>query len=153
MRRPGKTEGTRLSGSKVFLGAIGIIIVLTAAVAGIWLLIQSQEDSRKSFSVIVASRIIISSDFSSCLIRFANYGNSTDTTRSVLLFYAGARSQETIVRNADPPPSMTILPGETADWDCASSFAGSPPGIKGEAVHVVISAVISRERDSVGYFA
>ncbi len=142
-----------MSGSKVSLGAAAIVLVLTAAVAGTWLLTQSQEGGRKSVSVIVASQVSISSDFSSCLIRFANYGNSTDTTRSVLLFYAIVGSQETIVRNADPPPSLTILPGETADWDCASSFAGGPPGVKGEAVHVVISAVISRERDSVGYFA
>jgi len=125
-----------------------VIVVVTLLVVSV----ESPGRSGKAVPFVVASSIQISRDFTDCSIQFVNEGNATDTVRSVLIFYTPAGSRDAVVRNANPAPSIMILPSGTASWDCAPSLSGSPPGINGEVVHVVISAVISRERDSVGYF-
>ncbi len=129
----------------IFLGIVCLVGVA-------FLVTQPGAGRTKALSTVVASQIEISHDFTECSIVFVNEGNVTDTTRSVLLFYAGAGSAQSIVRNADPSPDLTIAPGGKAAWDCTFSFAGSPAGGEGEPVNVVVSAVISRERATVSSF-
>ncbi len=131
---------------------VALTMVVVGAVGSMASFGSQQIDYRTAGSSIVASRVEISHDFTTCMIQFANEGNLTDTTRSVLLFYVEEGTEETIVRNADPSPSVTIPPGGTVDWNCVASFAGSPPGIPGAAVNAVVSAVVSRERSSYGNF-
>ncbi len=134
------------------VGFVAVIAVVTGFVGSLTVIGSPQVDYRTAGSVIVASQVEISHDFATCTIQFANEGNITDRTRSVLIFYVRGSTGETIVRNADPSPSITIPPGKTADWNCVASFAGSPPGMQGAAVQAVVSAVISRECSSCGNF-
>ncbi len=129
------------------------VVILVVGLVGLAQVPSATEfDYRTAGSRIVAARIEISHDFAECAIQFANEGNLTDTTRSVLLFYVMAGTGVMVVRNANPSPTLTIPPGGTVEWDCTASFAASPPGVKGDAVHAVVSAVMSRERDSAGTF-
>ncbi len=130
--------------------AIFFSIVCLVGVA--FFVTQPQTGFTEPVSTVVATQIMMNHDFTECFIAFANVGSVTDTTRSVLLFYASASGAESVVRNADPPPRLTIAPGGIAAWDCTRSFAGSPAAARGEAVNVVVSAVISRERASVSNF-
>ncbi len=143
-----RLKAPRTPRASVIAVLVLIATVVTAEIA--WSLYRQETGTRSS--KVVASGIGISHDFSTCSIQFVNEGNLSDTTKSVLIFYLMAGTNTTIVRNADPSPSLTLPPGGAAEWDCASSFAGSPQGSEGGAVHVVVSAVVSRERDSVGNF-
>jgi uncharacterized membrane protein AbrB (regulator of aidB expression) len=139
--------------ARLSAGVLAVTLVLAALVLGLELVtFPPQEASKRPASVVVAGGIEIGHDFSRCVLRFANEGNVTDTTRSVMVFYTEAGNGPMITKNADPPPNLTLAPGTMADWNCSGSFAGIPPGIKGEAVNVVVSAVDSRERATAGNF-
>jgi hypothetical protein len=139
--------------ARLSAGVLAVTLVFAALVLGLELVtFPPQEASMRPASVVVAIGIEISHDFSSCVLRFANEGNVTDTTRSVMVFYDESGNGPPITKNAEPPPNLTLAPGAVADWNCSASFAGVPPGVKGEAVNVVVSAVVSRERATAGNF-